>query len=152
MEGQKILENIQTREKQLSGENERSEEKFILKYSDEDLNRIFDRKFARIMKKHEKELKEAKRLAKINAQKKAEYENKKLQDQLQKLLRKVAIFEISKSARAMLYEKKIFIGEELLSTLISEDAYKTRKSIENFITLFEKAVNDALKERTQVIG
>ena len=120
--------------------------KSVPKYTDEDLDRIFDKKFAKMMDKHQKELDEAKRLSEMNAQEKAEHENKKLQEQVQELLRKEAISEMSKSARAMLSEKNINIGDDLLSILVSEDADKTKKSVENFISLFETAVNKAVKD------
>ena len=120
--------------------------KSVPKYTDEDLDRIFDKKFAKMMEKHQKELDEAKRLTEMNAQERAEHENKKLQEQVQELLRKEAISEMSKSARAMLSEKNINIGDDLLSILVSEDADKTKKSVENFISLFEVAVNRAVKD------
>lgn len=120
--------------------------KSVPKYTDEDLDRIFDKKFARMMEKHQKELDEAKRLTEMNAQERAEHENKKLQEQVQELLRKEAISEMSKSARAMLNEKNINIGDDLLNILVSEDADKTKKSVENFISLFEAAVNKAVKD------
>lgn len=75
------------------------------KYSDEDFDRMFNQKFAKMMAKHEKEMAEATRLAEKNAQERAEHENKKLQEQVQELMRKEAIAEMSKSARAMLREK-----------------------------------------------
>ena len=79
--------------------------KSTAKYSDEDFDRMFNQKFAKMMEKHEKEMAEATRLAEMNAQERAEHENKKLQEQVQELMRKEAIAEMSKSARAMLREK-----------------------------------------------
>ena len=61
------------------------------KYSDEDFDRMFNQKFAKMMAKHEKEMAEATRLAEMNAQERAEHENKKLQEQVQELMRKEAI-------------------------------------------------------------
>lgn len=126
------------------------------KYSDEDFDRMFNQKFAKMMAKHEKEMAEATRLAEMNAQERAEHENKKLQEQVQELMRKEAISEMSKSARAMLREKNISIGDNLLGVLISEDADKTKKSVEEFISLFQeavsKAVKDALKGEPPKIG
>ena len=118
----------------------------VPKYTDGDLDRIFDKKFARMMEKHQKELDEARRLTEMNAQERAEHENKKLQEQVQELLRKEAVSEMTKSARAMLSEKNINIGDDLLSVLVSEDADKTKKSVENFIFLFESAVNKSVKD------
>lgn len=116
------------------------------KYSDEDFDRMFNQKFAKMMAKHEKEMAEATRLAEMNAQERAEHENKKLQEQVQELMRKEAISEMSKSARAMLREKNISIGDNLLGVLISEDADKTKKSVEEFISLFQEAVSKAVKD------
>ena len=116
------------------------------KYTDEDFDRMFNQKFAKLMEKHQKELDEAKRLTEMNAQEKAEYENKKLQEQVQQLMKKEAIAEMSKSARAMLSEKDINIGDDLLGVLVSDDADKTKKTVEDFISLFQNAVNRAVKE------
>lgn len=122
------------------------ESKPVVKYTDEDVDKMFDRKFAELMKKHQKEMDEARRLAEMNAQEKAEYENNKLKEQVQELMKKEARSEMSKAARAMLSEKGINSNDDLLSTLISDDADKTKKSVENFITLFQEAVNKAVKD------
>ena len=137
-----------------SGESktsEKSEEsdnnsKSSVKYTDEDVDKMFDRKFAELMKKHQKEMDEARRLAEMNAQEKAEYENNKLKEQVQELMKKEARSEMSKVARAMLSEKGINVNDNLLGALISDDADKTKKSVENFITLFQDAVNKAVKD------
>ena len=55
------------------------------KYSDKDVNKIIDRKFAEWAKKKQKEEDEAKKLAKMNAQEKADYKNKQLEDKIAKL-------------------------------------------------------------------
>lgn len=125
---------------------ESPDSKTTAKYSDEDFDRMFNQKFAKMMEKHEREMKEATRLAEMNAQERAEHENKKLQEQVQELMRKEALGEMSKSARAMLREKNISIGDNLLGMLISEDADKTKKSVDEFIGLFQDAVNRAVKD------
>lgn len=86
-------------------DSETPDPKPTAKYSNEDFDRMFNQKFAKMMAKHEKEMAEATRLAEKNAQERAEHENKKLQEQVQELMRKEAIAEMSKSARAMLREK-----------------------------------------------
>lgn len=129
-----------------SQQEPKPESKTVPKYTDEDLDRIFDKKFAKMMEKHQRELDEAKRLTEMNAQERAEHENKKLQEQVKELLRKEAISEMTKSARAMLNEKNINISDDLLSVLVSEDADKTKRTVESFISLFQDAVNKAVKE------
>lgn len=120
--------------------------KNVPKYTDEDFDRMFNQKFAKLMEKHQKELDEAKRLTEMNAQERAEHENKKLQAQVQELLRDKAVGAMTKSARAMLNEKGINIGDDLLSVLVAEDAEKTKQSVENFISLFQESVSRAVKD------
>ena len=55
------------------------------KYSDEDLNAILDKRFARWKADQEKEKAEAKRLAEMNAQERAEAERDKVQKELDEL-------------------------------------------------------------------
>ena len=93
--------------------------KTAAKYTDEDVDKMFDRKFAELMKKHQKEMDEARRLAEMNAQEKAEYENNKLKEQVQELMKKEARSEMSKAARAMLSEKGINANDCLLYTSLS---------------------------------
>ena len=123
-----------------------SDPKPVPKYTDEDLDRIFDKKFAKMMEKHQRELDEAKRLSEMNAQERSEHENQKLRNQVQELLRKESLAEMSKSARAMLAEKAINVSDDLLSMLVSEDADKTKRTVESFISLFQAAVNKAVKD------
>ncbi|MDY5842307.1 MAG: DUF4355 domain-containing protein, partial [Peptoniphilaceae bacterium] len=46
----------------------------VAKHSDEDLDRIINAKVAKLMEKQEKKISEAKKLAEMDAQQKAEYE------------------------------------------------------------------------------
>ena len=123
--------------------------KSTAKYSDEDFDRMFNQKFAKMMEKHEKEMAEATRLAEMNAQERAEHENKKLQEQVQELMRKEAIAEMSKSARAMLREKNISIGDNLLGVLISEDADQTKKSVESLSAFSKRRSTRLLRTRSK---
>ena len=119
------------------------------KYTDEDVNRIIDRKFAEWEKKQNKEKSEADRLANMNAQQKEQYENEQLKKQVEELLRKDALRKMAAVARGMLGEKNISVSDDLIEMLISDDAEKTKSSVDSFINAFqsavEKAVKDALK-------
>ena len=79
-------------------ENKASEKK----YSDEDLNAILDKRFARWKADQEKEKAEAKRLAEMNAQERAEAERDKVQKELDELKAKNAIAEMTNEARKMM--------------------------------------------------
>lgn len=119
------------------------------KYTDEDVNRIIDRKFAEWEKKQSKAKSEAEKLAGMNADEKEKYENQKLREQVEELLRKDALGKMATVARGMLGEKNISVSDDLIEMLISDDAEKTKSSVDSFITAFqsavEKAVKDALK-------
>lgn len=122
------------------------------KYTDEDVNKIIDRKFAEWEKKQNKAKSEADRLANMNAQQKEQYENEQLKKQVEELLRKDALGKMAAVARGMLGEKNISVSDDLIEMLISDDAEKTKSSVDSFINAFqsavEKAVKDALKGNT----
>lgn len=119
------------------------------KYTDEDVNRIIDRKFAEWEKKQSKAKSEAEKLAGMNAEQKEKYENEQLKKQVEELLRKDALGKMATVARGMLGEKNISVSDDLIEMLISNDAEKTKSSVDSFINAFqsavEKAVKDALK-------
>lgn len=116
------------------------------KYTDEDVNKIIDRKFAEWEKKQNKAKSEADRLANMNAQQKEQYENEQLKKQVGELLKKDALSKMSAVARGMLSEKNISVSDELVGMLISDDAETTKSSVESFITAFQDAVTAAVKE------
>lgn len=119
------------------------------KYSDEDLDRILNTKFARWQEKQQKEIDEAKKLAKMNTQQKVEHERDLLQEQLNALTKKNALAEMQSIARKMFSQENINIPDELLSMLVTSDAEKTKLSVDAFTKLFndsvKKAVADILK-------
>ena len=123
------------------------------KYTDEDVDRIINQKFAQKFseweKKQSKAKDEAEKLAGMNAEQKEKYENEQLKKQVQELRRKDALGKMATVARGMLGEKNISVSDDLIEMLISDDAEKTKSSVDSFITAFqsavEKAVKDALK-------
>ena len=119
------------------------------KYSDADVDKLIDKKFAEWQKKKDKEVDEAKKLADMNAQQKAEYERDKLQKELDDYKRKDALAEMSKTARKMLSDEGINISDELLSRLITTDAAETKSAVDSFTKLFKAAVDDAVKDKAR---
>lgn len=116
------------------------------KYTDEDVNRIIDRKFAEWEKKQSKAKNEAEKLAGMNADEKEKYENQKLREQVEELLRKDALGKMATVARGMLGEKNISVSDDLIEMLISDDAEKTKSSVDSFINAFQAAVERAVKD------
>lgn len=137
-------------------EDKKEETKPEAKYTDEDLNKLINKKFAEWQEKKEKELTEAKKLAEMNAQERAEHERDEMKRQLETLMKQQSLTEMTKTARAMLTEKEINVSDDLLSMLVSEDADKTKSTIDSFVELFQGAVKsavaDALKGNTPKTG
>lgn len=119
------------------------------KYTDDDLDKIINKKFAEWQDKKQKEIDEAKRLAGMSVQEKTEHELKVTREQLAELMKQQTLSEMTKTARSILAEKDININDDLLSMLVSDDADKTKSTIDSFVSLFQsavkKAVTDALK-------
>ena len=122
------------------------------KYSDKDLDAILDKRFARWKADQEKEKAEAKRLADMNAQERAEAERDKVQKELDELKAKNAIAEMTNEARKMCTEHNINVGDDLLSVLVNQDADKTKKAVDAFVKMFESEVDKAVKEKLKGNG
>ena len=117
------------------------------KYTDEDVDRLINKKFAKWKEEQQKAVEEAKKLATMDAQQKAEYERDQLQAKVDELLKKNALSEMTRVARKILSEKQINVSDELLSRLVSADAEETKKAVESFVSLFDAAVEKAVKEK-----
>lgn len=117
------------------------------KYTDKDVDEILDKKFAQWQKKQQREVDEAKKLAEMNAQQKAEYERDKLQKELDEYKRQASLAEMNKTARKMLSDNGITIPDELLSMMVTTDAEETKNAIDGFSKVFTEAVESAVKER-----
>lgn len=153
-DGGEQTESAATTEKQTNepGDKPKAEPK----YTDADVDKLIERKFAEWQKKKDKEVSEAERLSKMTAEEKAAERVKALEDKLHGYEVAAARADMMKQARAMLQDKSINVSDELLANLIAEDADTTKSSVENFISLFsaavEKAVKDALKGQTPKTG
>lgn len=127
-------------------EDKKEDQKPEAKYTDEDMNKLINKKFAEWQEKKEKELTEAKKLAEMNAQERAEHERDEMKRQLETLMKQQSLTEMTKTARAMLTEKEIHVSDDLLSMLVSEDADKTKSTIDSFVELFQGAVKSAVAD------
>lgn len=117
------------------------------KYSDADLDRIINKKFAAWQEKKQKEVDEAQKLATMNATQKAEYERDQLKKELDEYKRKDSLAEMSKTARKILADDGITVSDELLSVLVTTDAEKTKAAVDGFKKAFKDAVDAAVKEK-----
>lgn len=118
-----------------------------LKYTDDDLDQILGKRFARWEKEKQKAIDEASKLANMDAQQRAEHERDKLQKELDALKRKDALSEMTKTARGMLSAEGITVPDALLSMMVNTDAEETKAAVDGFAKCFVEAVEKAVKER-----
>lgn len=115
------------------------------KYTDEDLDKIINQRFARWQAQQKKATEEAARLASMSAQEKAEAEKAALQQELDEYKRKDALAEMSKTARKILADDGVSISDELLGSLVSTNADETRAHVKAFAEMYKAAVQEGVK-------
>lgn len=139
-----------TEQKQGSTAEKKTEEEKVFTHAD--FNRLFNQKYAELEQKKQKEIDEAKKLAEMNAEEKANYKANqekeradKAEARIAELERKDALSEMSKTARRLLADEGINISDELLSVIVTPEAEATQANIKNFVTLFKAEVAKGVK-------
>lgn len=89
---------------------------------------------------------EAEKLAQMTSEEKEKYRADKAEKELADLKRQIALGDMAKTARKMLADEQVSIPDEIVMNLVSDDAEKTKESVEGFIKAFREAVNAAVKE------
>ena len=117
------------------------------KYSDDDLDKILSKRFARWQKEQKKATDEAARLATMTAQERAEHERDALQAELDDLKHRAAIAEMEKTAREILQKDGVNVPDTVISSLVSEDADETNKTVKAFAKAFKDAVLKEVKSQ-----
>lgn len=138
----------ETTEQEITQEEQQQVEK---KYTDEDVDKIINQKYAKLKADAEKEVeqakKEAEKLANMNAKEKLEHEKKKLEEELETLRREKNRSEMKDVAVNMLGEKNITLSNDLVNILVTDEAEATKDNVENFIEIFNTAVDKEVTER-----
>lgn len=134
-------------QKETENNNSEGKKQNEKKYTDDEVDEIINKKFEKWTKQKEKEMDEAKKLADMTAQEKVEYERNQLKKELEELRNANTISEMSKTARGILKERNIDISDELLSMLVTKEADTTKKNVEGFAEMFDKAVEKAVNEK-----
>lgn len=89
---------------------------------------------------------EAEKLAQMTAEQKATYRADKAEKELADLKRQMALGDMARTARKMLSEENISVPDEIIMNLVSDDAEKTKSSVEAFAKVFKDTVQAAVKE------
>ena len=117
------------------------------KYTDAEVDDLINRKFAEWQKKQQNAVDEAKKLAEMSAQERAEHERDELKKELDALKKQANLAEMTKTARKLLSDDGITVPDELLAMMVSDSADDTKAAISGFSTAFKSAVEVAVKER-----
>jgi len=133
------------------GENEPPEPE--KKYTDDDVNEIVAKKFAKWKAKEEERVKnereEAAKLAKMNADEKQKYELEQLKAENAKLKEEAEMLEMSKTATGLLKEKGIDATAEMLEFVVTTEAESTKANIDKLVNIINGQLERADKERAK---
>src|SRR5699024_1068075 len=110
------------------------------------MEKIIQDRVARANKQAEKQVEEAKRLAKMNEAEKREFEYQKLQEELAELKRKDAYYGLSREASKMLSEHDNQANDDLLQFVVKDDAEGTQTAVNAFVELFNVKVEEGVKK------
>lgn len=115
------------------------------KYTDADIDKIINKKFAEWQKKQQKAVDEATKLANMTAQEKAEHERDELQKQIDEYKRRDTLAEMAKTVRKSASDEAVTIPEEVVSLLVTDDADATNANAKAYIKAFKAAVQAEVK-------
>lgn len=122
------------------------------KYSEEDIDKIIGKKFAKWQAEQEKKIKAAEDKAKLSAEELAAAEKKELEDKVAEYEAKEKLANNRNLARQTLAKADITAPDELLVAIVSDDEEATQEAADAFVKLFKaevaKAVGDKLKGGT----
>lgn len=139
----------------MANEPQQEEEK---KYTDKDVDAMFDKKFAKITERHKAEMdkaiadavakvEEANRLAQMNDKEKADHERAVMEQELADLKAEKAFNSMLSEARGMLKADGLTVPEEIVKALVTDSAETTQNAVKAFSGMFQKAVDEAVKEK-----
>lgn len=121
------------------------------KYSDADVDKIVEKKFAKWKTQHEQDLEDAKaeaeKLAKMNADQKKDYELEKIKTENAKLKADAARHELGKTAADILKEHQIEATQDMLELVVGEDADSTKANIDKLVGIINAQIKAAEVER-----
>ena len=123
------------------------------KYTDAEVNDIINKRFAKWQTQQQKAIDDA--VAKVEEQRKldamtnaerAKYEKEALEKELNALKAEKAHTQMAGNVRRMLSADNLTMPDELVDMLVTDNADTTSARVKAFSAIFQKAVNDAVKE------
>jgi len=133
-------ENVDTQE---ATDQQSQDEEMIPKSQ---MEKIIQDRVARANRQAEKQVEEAKRLAKMNEDEKEKYRLDQLEKELEEYKRKDAYYGLSKEASKMLAEYNIQADDDLLQFVVKDDAEGTQAAVNAFVSLVNAKVEEGVKK------
>lgn len=109
-----------------------------LKYTDEDVDSIVKKKLAKAERDKAEAVKQAEKLAKMNADEKERYEREQLEARLAEYERKELQYGLAKEANNMLVEQGIQANDAIVELLVKNDAETTQTAVKSIISWVEE--------------
>jgi hypothetical protein len=120
-----------------------------LKYSDDDVDRIVNEKYAKFAAKKQKEVDEAKKLAKMSKDDKQKFEMDKLKSETQEAQNELAKYQMRDTAKQMILDGGAAPTDEMIDLVTSSDAETTKANVNKALN-FAKAIREQVtKELSQ---
>lgn len=116
-------------------------------YTEEEVDAIIDRRFAKWQKQQDQKVAEAAKLAEMNATQKAEYEREQALEKLAEYERRDAVRQMTDESRRQLREAGVDVPDEVVTVLVGEDAEATKAAVDGFAGAFKAAVEAEVKRR-----
>lgn len=146
-----VVETVEDVEKVTAEPEEHQEKpKDEKKYTDADVDKIINKKFAKWKEEAEKAEKEAEKLRKMNTEQKAEYEAKKQSERIAELEAQINRNGLEKEASKMLFEAGITADETVLDFVVRNNAEDTQQSVQSLIGLVNTLAE--AKVQTMLVG
>lgn len=109
------------------------------KYTDEDVDRIINKRLARWQKEQEEKAAEAERLAKLSAEERANEQIKALQAEINTYKQADAKRSMQKQVKTELSEAGLTVDESVASLLVRDTAEATKEAIDTYIKSMKEA-------------
>lgn len=125
-------------------------------YTDEDVNKIVNQKFAKWKKDEADKVEEAKKLAEMDKDQKTQYEIQQAKEAREAAEAKVAKYEMTGQARNMAREAGISVTDDDLTHIVTGDADETKANLDWLGSLAKRikadAETDFLKGKSPKVG
>ena len=119
------------------------------KYTDEQVNEIINRKFAKWKSDQEAQRSEAEKLAQMDDDQKTNYELDKAKSQAAELQDKLARYDMEKTARGLFETANIAVTDDDIGLVTTSDAETTKANVDRLIDFSKRIRAAAEKEFLQ---